>query len=156
VADDLWPEMRRIVADVAPRYVFTENVQKRAIDKAADELEQMGYTVRCVALSAADVGADHIRKRYWLAAHADNDSKLQRTVDAEASDMSGVRCSVWQTEPDQSGMAYGVAHRVDRLSAIGNGQVPAVVRLAWETLNHRTPVASQSGGHLSQPTAGAR
>jgi hypothetical protein len=28
-----------------------------------------------------------------------------------------------------------VANRVDRLRAIGNGQVPAVVRLAWETLN---------------------
>jgi site-specific DNA-cytosine methylase len=26
VAEDLWPEMRRIVADVAPRYVFAENV----------------------------------------------------------------------------------------------------------------------------------
>ena len=25
-ADDLWPEMRRVVADVAPRYVFAENV----------------------------------------------------------------------------------------------------------------------------------
>jgi DNA (cytosine-5)-methyltransferase 1 len=31
-------------------------------------------------------------------------------------------------------MVNGVANRVDRLKAIGNGQVPAVVRLAWETL----------------------
>jgi hypothetical protein len=27
-----------------------------------------------------------------------------------------------------------VAARVDRLRCIGNGQVPAVVKLAWETL----------------------
>jgi hypothetical protein len=27
-----------------------------------------------------------------------------------------------------------VASRVDRLRAIGNGQVPAVVRLAWDLL----------------------
>ena len=40
--DDLWPEMRRIVAEVAPRYVFAENVGRRAIDRAADDLEQMG------------------------------------------------------------------------------------------------------------------
>jgi len=31
-------------------------------------------------------------------------------------------------------VAHGVAHRVDRLKAIGNGQVPAVVELAWRTL----------------------
>jgi DNA (cytosine-5)-methyltransferase 1 len=28
-----------------------------------------------------------------------------------------------------------LAHRVDRLKAIGNGQVPACVKLAWETLS---------------------
>ena len=32
-------------------------------------------------------------------------------------------------------VAHGVASRVDRLKAIGNGQVPAVAQLAWETLN---------------------
>jgi DNA (cytosine-5)-methyltransferase 1 len=31
-------------------------------------------------------------------------------------------------------MANGVAFRVDRLKAIGNGQVPAVAALAWKTL----------------------
>ena len=31
-------------------------------------------------------------------------------------------------------VASGVAHRVDRLKAIGNGQVPAVVRRAWRVL----------------------
>jgi hypothetical protein len=33
--------------------------------------------------------------------------------------------------------AVGVIARVDRLKAIGNGQVPAVVRLAWQTLSPR-------------------
>jgi hypothetical protein len=32
-------------------------------------------------------------------------------------------------------MDYGVADRVDRLKAIGNGQVPAVAALAWEILH---------------------
>jgi len=31
-------------------------------------------------------------------------------------------------------VAHGVANRVDRLKAIGNGQVPEVVRTAWEVL----------------------
>ena len=37
-------EMRRIVAEAAPRYVFAENVTRRAIDQAGtDDLEAMGY-----------------------------------------------------------------------------------------------------------------
>ena len=40
----------------------------------------------------------------------------------------------WPVEPDVGRVAHGVAARVDRLKAIGNGQVPAVVRLAWSTL----------------------
>ena len=40
----------------------------------------------------------------------------------------------WATEPDLGRVAHGVAARVDRLKAIGNGQVPAVAALAWEML----------------------
>ena len=40
----------------------------------------------------------------------------------------------WATEPDVGRVAHGVASRVDRLRCIGNGQVPAVVKLAWEAL----------------------
>lgn len=40
----------------------------------------------------------------------------------------------WCSEPDVGRVADGVASRVDRLAAIGNGQVPAVVRLAWRML----------------------
>ena len=46
-------------------------------------------------------------------------------------------------KPGLCGMAYGVANRMDRLSAIGDGQVPAVVAAAWNTLigvdNEPTP-----------------
>lgn len=39
-----------------------------------------------------------------------------------------------QVESGVGRMANGVAARVDRLKCIGNGQVPAVARLAWEIL----------------------
>ena len=42
----------------------------------------------------------------------------------------------WITEPDVGRVAHGVADRVHRLKAIGNGQVPAVAAFAWETLKH--------------------
>jgi DNA (cytosine-5)-methyltransferase 1 len=41
----------------------------------------------------------------------------------------------WQVEPDVGRVVDGVAARVDRLKAIGNGQVPEVARRAWEVLN---------------------
>lgn len=40
----------------------------------------------------------------------------------------------WSTEPDVGRVAHGVAARVDRLRCIGNGQVPAVARIAWNLL----------------------
>jgi len=43
----------------------------------------------------------------------------------------------WKSEPDVGRVAYGMAARVDRLKAIGNGQVPAVVELAWKVLSDR-------------------
>jgi len=42
--------------------------------------------------------------------------------------------SWWTVEPELGRVAHGVANRVDRLAAIGNGQVPAVARLAWKKL----------------------
>jgi DNA (cytosine-5)-methyltransferase 1 len=133
-ADDLWPEMRRVVADVAPRYVFAENVQRRPIDRAAEDLEEMGYRTRCLPLSAKDLGADHIRPRYWLLAYADGDGELLRTINAEASLLPGVGARLWGSEPRGVRMADGVARRVDRLRAVGNGQVPAVAAAAWRIL----------------------
>lgn len=42
--------------------------------------------------------------------------------------------SWWKIEPDVGRVAHRVADRVDRLKAIGNGQVPAVAATAWHLL----------------------
>lgn len=41
----------------------------------------------------------------------------------------------WAIEPNVGRVADGVAHRVDRLKTLGNGQVPAVAALAWNMLS---------------------
>ncbi len=46
----------------------------------------------------------------------------------------GRRGDWWETEPNVGRVADGVANRVDRLKAVGNGQVPAVAALAWRIL----------------------
>ena len=48
----------------------------------------------------------------------------------------------WQTDPADNGeimrVATGVKRRVDRLKAIGNGQLPAVASIAWQILTDQT------------------
>lgn len=43
----------------------------------------------------------------------------------------------WEAEPNMGRVADGVAARLDRLKAIGNGQVPAVMATAWCVLLRR-------------------
>jgi len=43
-------------------------------------------------------------------------------------------CRRWAVEPDVGRVAHGVAARVDRLKAIGNGQVPQCAAAAWRLL----------------------
>ncbi len=45
-----------------------------------------------------------------------------------------VKHSWWEIEPNVGRVANGVAARVDRLKAIGNGQVPLCAATAWELL----------------------
>lgn len=60
---------------------------------------------------------------------------------------SGARVAWWDQDPAEGGneavgkldrVAHGMAHRVDRLKAIGNGQVPQVARIAWDILSDLT------------------
>ena len=52
-------------------------------------------------------------------------------------------CSWWTIEPRLGRVADGVADRVERLRAIGNGQVPRVAEEAWKRLVSRKRSASQ-------------
>jgi DNA (cytosine-5)-methyltransferase 1 len=127
IADkNLWGEMRRIVCDVEPRFVFGENVSPKAIDRACDDLEPLGYKTKAITLSASDVGADHVRERHWFLAYTNDKSELLRSVNAEMALGASVHAGVWETFPDDSRVANGVANRVERYTATGNGQVPIV------------------------------
>ncbi|WP_196484530.1 DNA cytosine methyltransferase [Burkholderia thailandensis] len=135
VADDLWPEMRRVVADVAPRYVLAENVKREPIDAAADDLESMGYTTRCIEIDAAFLGSPHRRPRFWLVANADSEGESRCALDAQVARVrSMARLAWWEDEPCDLGIHDGVAHRMDRLAALGDGQVPVVAATAFTLL----------------------
>jgi DNA (cytosine-5)-methyltransferase 1 len=153
----LWREMARIVGEVRPRFVFVENspmLTSRGLGRVLGDLAVMGYWFSWGVLGADDAGFSHRRKRIWIMAHAQGqgleerrDEPGMRPVQDRPSQESGRNrlaricmpsaVASWIDGPPESvllGKDHGMAHRMDRLKAIGNGQVPAVAALAWDIL----------------------
>jgi DNA (cytosine-5)-methyltransferase 1 len=71
----LWPEMLRVIREVAPRWVIGENVSgiiPMELDTVLSDLEGEGYTCWTFVLPASSVDAPHRRDRAWIVAHANN------------------------------------------------------------------------------------
>ena len=69
----LWPEMFRVIRELAPRWVLGENVPgilRIAADDACQDLERSGYNVGIFDFEAAAVGAPHRRERIAFVANA--------------------------------------------------------------------------------------
>ena len=137
----LWTEVARILAEVRPRACLLENspaLTTRGLGTVLGDLATLGFDAEWGVIGAHHAGAPHRRDRMWIVGVADTDRaqregrRLPSRTRAEHADA----CSSgwWSTEPDVDRVANGLAHRVDRLKCIGNGQVPAVAALAWRTL----------------------
>lgn len=135
IAANLWPEMLRVVGQICPRYVFSENVSEDAIVEAQADLADLGYSTCRGMFGACHVGADHIRERWWVVADANHEGKLGRYDNAKVAFQSKGGSSIWEAKPNNSRVDDGLARRVDRFKAIGNGQIPAVAQLAWGSLS---------------------
>jgi DNA (cytosine-5)-methyltransferase 1 len=78
----------------------------------------------------ADSDCEHEQRKLTEIAHA-QERQEQEERSARSCRHGG---EWWATEPAVGRVVNGVAARVDRLKALGNGQVPAVAKLAWEIL----------------------
>ncbi|PYG27831.1 DNA cytosine methyltransferase [Pelagimonas varians] len=70
----LWPDVARIAREVAPEWLFFENVPGHltlGLQDVCVDLQAMGYRVAARVVSAAKVGASHTRERVFILAHAD-------------------------------------------------------------------------------------
>ena len=136
----MWGEMARIICEVRPQYAFIENspmLTIRGLDRVLCDLAKMGFDANWGVLGADDVGAKHKRDRIWIVAYT-NDPKRRRKLRG----FRGLQKCVeeWDTystfnQPEPLRMVDGVANRVDRLKAIGNGQVPLCAATAWRILS---------------------
>jgi DNA (cytosine-5)-methyltransferase 1 len=145
----LWFEMRRIIGEIRPDYCFIENSPMLAIRggvRVIADLAELGFNAKWGIVSAENAGAFHKRERFWILAYsnkirshgASKDSYKHGKKRSKASlSQSGER-SVFKDRESYFSIDFGnddgLADRLDRLKAIGNGQVPAVVELAWKTL----------------------
>lgn len=71
----LWPEYARIVAELAPAFVVVENVpglRTLGLRDVLADLAALGFDAEWTCFRAWDLGAPHLRDRFWLVAtHAD-------------------------------------------------------------------------------------
>ena len=82
----LWFEFHRIICELRPRYVFVENVPgllANGMGRVLGDLAQGGYDAEWEVLSAADVGAPHLRRRVWIVARNDGKPTGQQILRAE-------------------------------------------------------------------------
>lgn len=142
-AKNLWPEMLRVIGEVCPRFVFCENVSELAIIESQQDLKNCGFRTSRIKVSASDLGADHIRNRYWLLGDSDSNSKSGRSEHDEASRLSEFCCRVWENYQPELRISNGMASELDRTRAAGNGQIPAVAAFAWLTLRADLLTATQ-------------
>ena len=187
----LWCEFARIAGEIRPEWIFVENssdLAKLGLDVVLHDLDALGYDAEWECLSAAELGAPHVRDRIWILAKArgnglpggaeepagdclqaegrggrgaspeglrllaDSDQERRqeqrgalaaapavRSAELPRTDHAGrrVRQEWWSREPGVRRVADGVANGVERLGALGNGQVPAVAAVAFLELRGR-------------------
>lgn len=73
---DLWPEMRRVICEIRPKWVVGENVRGLLTSEHGEffrgilrDFSDMGYDVAWCLLRACDTGAIHSRERLAIIAH---------------------------------------------------------------------------------------
>lgn len=146
-SSELWFEMERIIGEIRPRSCFIENsknLRTKGLCRVLKGLSSLGYNARWGVLGAGDFGADHERKRMWIAANSNRSQQQGRSVPGRVhqEDTNPIRSDWWENQPDLERVANGVASGLDanwsgRLKAIGNGQVPIVAATAWNILNSK-------------------
>lgn len=153
----LWKEYARLIGEMRPRFVFAENsplLRTRGLGVVLEDLAALGYDARWGVLGARDVGAPHERDRMWVLAYKSTNSISFRPQEGNGEQRISFEPklgpakqvgSAWASPVKNRWMGLvpsecirvddGVANRVDRLKAIGNGQVPQCAAMAFSILS---------------------
>ena len=131
----MWKHMARVVGEVKPRWVFVENspmLTIRGLGTVLGDLAALGLDAAWCVLSAADVGAPHLRERIWIVADSGEVGRGSETAIKELGrklrpSERGVAAEWWRNEPGETPrevergvgeLADGLAYRVDELKPL--------------------------------------
>lgn len=145
----LFFEIARLIGEIRPRFVFLENVPKitnRGLGTVIEEFARLRYDCRWGIVSAYAVGANHLRRRWWLLAYSHSErlegsgksgdaNKKQRKKGNSNEAAISFRRNIREVPYDQiMGMDARIHFWMERVKSLGNSVVPAQAREAFERL----------------------
>jgi DNA (cytosine-5)-methyltransferase 1 len=133
---DLWGEYERAIRLLRPRYVVAENVPGLLTSERGEyfarvlgSLAALRYDAEWTVLSAADVGAPHLRERVWIVAYPTDHGTRRRIELAQGGEGAGHvahtdrrRCE----QRDARERSVSVTHQG---GAVGNADVQRLAEL---------------------------
>ena len=127
--------MFKFIKDSEASIVFAENVTREAIETAMRDLQSIGYAVKHCKLSCEQLGADHLRVRYWLVA-TNNKEKLQK-ISNQLNKLPKLKAICWQTDPNTIVYPTDIESRAPQFLGVGNAQSPFAAATAFRLLINR-------------------
>jgi len=107
----LWPEMLRLIQEIAPDWIVGENVLGLTnwnggvvFEEVCVDLEDKGYEVQPYILPASSKNAPHKRDRVWFVAHSDNKGRSTRHREVQEEDG---KVSKWNDNAEFSNSSNG-------------------------------------------------
>ncbi len=132
---NLWPEFRRIIGEIKPRWVVAENVPGlfssdagRFFGEVLADLAALGYSVGWCTYGAVDVGAWHRRNRVFIVAYSpqwQNHGRGRGDLDNKAAGREGIDPAVITGSQDVPNAAESGLERAKSAGEVCAGGLPA-------------------------------
>jgi DNA (cytosine-5)-methyltransferase 1 len=149
----LYKHYIRVIRELRPRFAVMENVSSLTVlgmGRLLGELSDLGYDAEWTIISAAEVGAPHVRKRIWLVAYPYG--QRQQAFGKENKNIENCyfkKPHEWELLQSIVTRNYtiehwenfesiicrdddGVSERVDRYKVLGNAIVPQIAQVIFE------------------------
>jgi DNA (cytosine-5)-methyltransferase 1 len=136
----LWRHMARVIMEMRPEFALIENspnLRTKGLVTVLQDLDAMGYHTRRLVLGSGHLRADHWRKRMWILAYSDMPQCKGGGISSgvQKKDPYFIGSDWRESESRLERSKDGMAHRLDRLKAIGNGQDCRVAATAFSILS---------------------